>query len=219
MAEWNSTLDIILNSSVLVAFIAGIFKAGQIAYNKWLEHKEKRNEERHKVDYLERIRSIANVYSIMDKIRLLKGVDRVFMLEVSNGGHKPTVGRKMFARGIEMKIDSETSLETRDTLLKKYAEVELDEAYIYMCIEIQEKGHYDFETDNQHDCVLKTLYKGEGVQYSRIYHIYTDMQEEKMFIMSVGTHTDIDILKSEKIQYVIDSQVNEIQNYFRKYRA
>lgn len=214
----QSTLDIILNSSVLVVFIGGLFKGIQIAYREWSKHKEKKEDDAHKIDYLERIRSIANVYSIMDKIRLLKGVDRVFMLEISNGGNKPTVGRKMYARGIEMKVDSEVSLDSRDTLLKKYKEVELDEAYIYMCIEIQEKGIYIFDTEKEKSSVLKTLYEGEGVEYSVIYHIHTDMDEEKMFIMSVGTHTDKNRLLNHRLQAIVNSEVNEIQNYFRKYR-
>ena len=153
----------------------------------------------------------------MDKIRFLKNVDRVFLLEVANGGNSPRVGSKMYARGIEIKVDEDISNTSRGDLLAKYNEVLLDEGYINMCIKILHNKHYDFNTDNELDGLLKQHYLSEGVNHSRIFHIYTDHTDEKMFILSVGSFRE-DKLDDPKLKDIIQSDVNEIRDYFRKYR-
>lgn len=205
------TLDVILNSSILTLIFGVATKAGRDIYKVWLSRKKKDN-------YLDRIRSIANVYAIMEKMRLFKGVDRVFLLEVSNGGDKPKVGSVLFARAVEMKISEDVSRSSRDSLLRKYDEVRLDEAYIYMCAKIQEDGMYRFKTEDERDCLLKNYYESEGVTYSKIFHIYTDTESEKMFIMSVSTFDKSSQFESDKLKNMIQSEVNEIRDYFRKYR-
>jgi hypothetical protein len=211
-------LDIILNSSVAVMIAGGLIGAVKIGYAEFKKWRLKKKKVKIEVDYLARLRSIATAYSIMDKIRYIKQVDRVFLLEVSNGGSKPRLGAKMYARAIELKLDEKFATSTRDALLAKYNEVMIDESYIRMVIELAEKGHYDFDIDKEHDCLLKQHYSAEGVRFSRVFHIYTDHEEEKMFILSVATFGD-DKLNDKKLKDVIQSEVNEIRDYFRKYRA
>lgn len=58
----------------------------------------------------------------------------------------------------------------------------------------------------------------EGIQYSEVFHIYTDGKDEKMFIMSVATENDDETFNKQGIRALINSEVSIIRSEFERYR-
>lgn len=200
--------------SVVTGFLAGV---GWVI-KKWIERKNLINlaikESRAESEYIESMRSIAHVYASMEALKESGHISRVFLLEISDGGSKPMVGNRMYAKSVEMKMDD---FSDRERLLSRYERVKLDEQYIRMVIEAQVTGDaYVFDVEKHKDCLLKSFYIDEYVKYSEIYHIHTDKKGDKMFILSVATHEDGE--RFDSVRALIDTEVMQIRSYFERYR-
>ena len=68
------------------------------------------------------------------------------------------------------------------------------------------------------DSLLKSFYISEGIQYSEVFHIYTDGKDEKMFIISISTENDDEFFEKQGIRATIKSEVNLIRSEFERYR-
>lgn len=164
------------------------------------------------------MRSIADVYGAMSKIEELAGVDRVLLLEISNGGDKPMPGSKMYAKAVEVFATDQSRAE----LLDRYKKVNLDNSYIRMVIEAESKakdlGHYAFDVERHEDCILKAFYVNEGVLYSEIYHVHTDADAKAMFIISVASKHTKEHFEKPATRQAITARVTEIRNNFELWR-
>ena len=203
---------IIMGLSAVLLWSGWIIKKGIDSYNTKKQKKQKE-------DYLSSLKAVANVYKSMSNINDLLEVNRVFLLEVSNGGHRPKPGGVIYAKSIEIKVDFDSPNNTRDDLLAKYEKVRVDESYIRMILQAQmTEKPYTFLVDKHDPCILKSFYLSEGVKYSEIYHIYTDPTVEKMFILSISTTKENETFKNEVTKAVIESEINHLIYNFTVYR-
>lgn len=169
-----------------------------------------------KEDYIRRLRSIASIYAAMDRLRASDEVTRVLLLEIGNGGHKPLPGSIMYGRAIEVMIDE---IGRKAEILQSYREIKLDESYIRMVIQVQQTNQgYKFNVKEHEYCLLKDIYVTEGIKYSEIYHIYTDLKAEKTFILSIATDSDIEQFRKESTRGFINTEVMQIRSYFEEFR-
>lgn len=205
-------MDNAILTSIITTVAGAIGWIGKVVYEIYLEKKKISN----KRDYLARLRAIANVYSAMDNLKDSKDIDQVFLFEIGNGGHKPKPGSVLYARSIEVRLDDHS---LRDKLLNKYAKVRLDQNYINMLIQTQiSELPYIFQTNSHPDCLLKHFYTNENIKYSEIYHVFTDMKDEKMFVLSIATHKDNQLFEKQSLRAFINTEIMQIKNCFEEYR-
>lgn len=210
--EW---LDIVLNSSVFGLILAGLGWVVRKIYEEWKSKRKVRKKE----SYLEGLRAVAKVYNSMDLLKETDEITRVLLLEVSNGGHVPRPGSRMYVNAINVKHDD---ADVGRDILQRYEHVQIDDDYIKMCISVQETNRpYVINLNNALKVdanLLESYYLSEGILYSEVYHIYTDGSDEKMFIMSISTINKGEDFQREGIRATINAEVNMIRSQFEKYR-
>jgi len=180
--------------------------------------KEKKNLKK-KIEYLNSLRAVANVYMSMSNLSDIKAIKRVFLLEISNGGDRPKPGSIVYAKAVEVKVDSESPKNRREQLLSKYEKIRLDENYIRIVLEAQASGEpYQFNVISHKECMLLDLYKTEAITYSEIYHVYTDPSTEKMFILSISTDLESEAFEDDLVRAIIRTEINYLRENFVQYR-
>lgn len=205
-------IKVLLTSSGGVAILTGI---GWFI-RKFYETKKARKKREKKEGVVEGLRSIAKVYNAMSNLRKCDEIERVLLLEVSNGGNTPRPGSKVYASAVNVKhMDSLMGKE----ILEKYERVKIDDEYINMCITVQAGNEYRMHVEKHHNCLLKDFYVAEGVKYSEVYHIYTDGEDEKMFILTVSTYRDKETFKRDELRAIIRAEVMFIRMEFERLRG
>ncbi len=140
--------------------------------------------------------------------------DRVLLVEVSNGGNAPRAGSRIYASAVNVKCENHMS----KYILERYDRVRIDDEYINMCISIQSGLVYKMQVNHHDPCLLKDFYTSEGVKYSEVYHIFTDGEDEKMFIMSIATFQDNEAFEREDLRSIIRSEMSFITMEFERFR-
>lgn len=207
---WNVFLqfwEAIIGSSALAVAVGWFLNDG-------IKQIRKKRRKQAEAKFTDQLRSVRDIYAAMNALRKRDEIDRVFLLEISNCGDKPKPGSVMYAKAVEIAIDRH-----RFELLERYKRVRLDEAYISMLLKVKASGWYDFEVEHHESCMLKNYYEAEGVKFSRIFHLFTDPEDEKMFIMSVSTKQKNQLFESTGLQSYIFTEVDVIKNTFSKFRT
>jgi len=205
-----------MSNEVLLAIVAaasgGIGWVGKFIKQYW----EKKQIKKEHNEYINRLKAIADVYNSMDRLQSSERIDRVFLLEISNGGHSPRPGSKLYAKSIKITLEERNF--SKEELINMYEKLPLDYNYIQMIINAQQEGFYYFDTEKEKPCMLKSLYQNEGIQCSEIYHIHTDIDEEKMFILSASTYNDPETFKGESFRAFLSTEIMVIRSNFKRYR-
>lgn len=205
-------IELLLKTGGGTIILTGIGWLAKDVYTRYVHKKEAKEKD----DYLQGLRSIAKVYNCMDILKETKEITRVLLLEISNGGNVPRCGSIMYASAVNVKHDD---IEMGRSILEKYNRVRIDDEYINMCIEAERtKGAYKIMVQDSRESLLKSFYMTEGIQYSEVFHIYTDGKDEKMFIMSVATENDDETFNKQGIRALINSEVSIIRSEFERYR-
>lgn len=215
--NWGDLLSSPVIVTLTTSVTAGLGWLGVKLYN-YIKEKPSRLNKKLEKAYTDSLRSIAIVYSTILALEKQPEIDRVFLVELSNGGNKPRPGSKLSAKGIYIELDELKLKHSKQELLKRYEDVQVDDKYIMMCIEAQQNGRYIFNVENHSDCLLKSIYTREGIVYSEIFHIYTDHLAEKMFILSVATQDKKETYKSLQTRAYIETSVRLIKDNFKLYR-
>jgi hypothetical protein len=207
---------------VLTTGCSGLFMyIAKSQYDSW----KKKKEEVKEVAMIDGMKSFATVYSCMSNITSLGNVGRVFLLEVSDSGEIVKPGSKLFARGIDIFIDDWQLLEYgnpeagRDWNINKFSEVKVDDNYARMVIQAKATQQpYVFDVEKHEDCTLKSIYVEQGIVYSEIYHIYSDTNCWKEYILSISAYSKE--IKEQKgfSKAVIENNIEQIRYNFKKYR-
>ena len=177
------------------------------------DHKE-RMDQKDKA-YTANMRAIAAVYSSMEAIQEIPQVTRVFLLEVSNGGGSPVPGSVVYGRGIHIRHVDHAQAEM---MLARYEAVRLDSTYIDMVLQVKAGAEYKILVKDYQACILKDFYTEEGIYYSEVYHIYTDLYYDKTFIMSVATTQEGETFQDEQVQAAIRTNLMVIKQNFDAFR-
>jgi len=176
------------------------------------EKKKKRSE------LINNLVASSEIYNCMETIKTETSTDRVLLLEVSNNGGKPKPGSKMFARAVDVKVAENREQNRRLKILHNYEEVQVDDAYIDMVLEAERtQGPYVFDVEEHKDCLLRQIYYSEGVRYSEVYHVYTDTDKWKLFIVSISTKED-EKYEDQHERAIINMCIHNIRGNFEKYR-
>ena len=211
-----SALEKILASPVLASIITflGLVFAGLIGQH--IKTYLGRRKEAAKIRYVDRLKAISQLCNSMEEIQAIKQVYRVFLVEVSNGGAKPRPGSVMYAKAVELRTEDR---KVGEWLKEKYKQVPLDGPYIDMCIQAQSSNApYVFDVEEHAPCILRDFYLAEKIRYSEIHHIYTDVEVEKMFIMSVATRGLPEDFQDERLKAYVQTEVMQIRASFNEYR-
>lgn len=208
-------LELILTSSGGLLIISGIgwFVRNLMSSIRHAKYKKEQD------GYVDGMRAISNVYNSMADLSMFESVDRVLLLEVSNGGHRPKPGSIMYANAINAKVNGHGGTAEERVIITRYNRVQIDNNYISMCVSAQSSNSpYAFKVDSHVDCMLKDIYQSEHIEFAEIHHICTDAKDEKMFILSIATRTHNEFFSETLLRSAINSEVMVIKNEFSKYR-
>lgn len=195
--------------TIILAGVVGVFTF--IGKDLWTKRKERR-EKAKEVDMMVGLKSIRILYEAMEQIMQLTNVDRVLLLEVSNSGNIPKAGEKIYSRAIEVKLDD---VSMRLPILSNYEQIRVDQAYIHMVIEAKEtQDSYKFDVETHPDCLLKRIYEQEGVKYAEVYHVHSDTNKWKQFIVSVSTFNEGERFADDQQRAIISNSIHRIRQTF-----
>ena len=219
MYNYTQIIIELLNSPAGVAIITAIVAPAllwlfKIIRTKLLTYKLKKKTE----NYKSRLRAISSIYSSMrGLVKTVKNVDRVLLLEISNGGHQPLPGSIMYARALHTESSDEHTMGDSD-ILKLYDEIRLDDYYIKLCVDTIEQKKVTIDVKEQNESLIKSYHTREKLHYVEMHHIYTDIAAQKTFILSIATDDVEDKFKNRGVRAIIDTEVYEIKAEFMKYR-
>jgi hypothetical protein len=174
-------------------------------------NKKKRSKE---TKMLHGLKAIVLVGEAMDMIKENSPAERVLLLEVSDSGEAPKPGSRMFSRAIDVKLGNHDS-KPRQDILAHYGEFLIDQAYIDMVIEAKRTQRaYRFDVDKHPPCLLRSIYIDESIKYSEIYHVYSDTEKWKQYIVSISTNKEGEQFTDTKGRAAIDIGINAIRQAF-----
>lgn len=160
------------------------------------------------------MRSVAKVYAAMYEIMKKTAAERILLLEVTNGGNAPKPGSIMYARAIEAQAPTS---EQAQEMIRRYESVRIDDNYINMVLQSANTHRpYCFDVDRHEDCLLRNIYITEGVRYSEVFHLFTDTERQKMFIMTIASFSNLsfdEIKDRAQINYCVDEIRDEFASY------
>lgn len=194
---------------------------GYVAKGFWDSRKTRRKQKK-EAQVIDGMRAAATVYSCMQHIKELNGIGRVFLLEVSDSGRIPKPGNPLYARGIEVYIDKNEIIDItkgENWNKKQYGELEVDGLYLNMVIRAKESQEpYIFKVSDHPDCILKDIYQEQGIKYAEIWHIYSDVNEWKEYILSIARYDSEMPFGDSDIHSMIVNNIRQIRYNFKKYR-
>lgn len=214
----NIISDIIIAVTTLLGTVFSFIKWA-IPYFKKRRSTKQHVEEVDKFD--KGMKALLNVADLMEELKRHINITRVVLLEISNSGDMPMPGSKMYATAITAKIDDEEGKTNREAELRAvidYNRILIDDHYIRMLLSVKSGGVYKFVVGSEPSCLLKDIYTNEGVNYSEIFHIFTDGRTKKMFILSIATHLKTEDFESTPLRSFINTAVNGIRSNFETYR-
>ena len=166
-----------------VTMIVGAVSAyyAQTALAKFKADKKVATIQKKKSRFIDGIVQISHAYGLMDDMARWDYVDSVLFLRLSNGGAVPKLGSKLYATPVK----AFTNDDREHILERRYEGVEVDAEYIQMCIDVASGKDYIMEVETHKTCLLKSIYQSESVVISQVYHLYTDVDANNMYILSV----------------------------------
>ena len=199
---------------ILLSGIVGFFGYGG---KVWLDKRKEKIKEAKVKLMIDGLRSVATVYSCMEQIYQLEQVGLVYLLEVSNDGDMPRAGSKIFARLIEIKTNP-VEFKDKEYYMHNYEEFLIDEQYINMVLEAkQTKKAVKFITSESKPCILKTISLAEDVTYTEYFHVYSDTEKWRQYIIGISTRQK-DVPDNHTTNAMIENNITQIRYNFKKYR-
>ena len=160
---------------------------------------------------LAEVESLGNIESSVERMFDKTKVDRFLILYAKNGKDDFKTVTVMWA-----KTKDKTKV---NPLVYRNLNIQNDPQYGFMLKEARRLGEVVIETDEMIPCLLKDIYKKEGVKFSRVRMLAekkVDDENTVLIYCSIATHQDTDLTKDElinvKIEYdsVILPSINEI---------
>lgn len=178
---------------------------------KGIEELQKYKKRKTKDEFFNGMKAVVAMSYGMRILRHMNTVHNVRFFEISNEGHTPKVGSRIFAKSIDIEDqDPIRGLELKE----RYKKVQLDSNYVNMIIEAEKHGSYDFDVDKEPDGILKHFYKSEKIVYSEVYYLGIRPEQKKMFIVSVTTKLSKKEFKESNEYDDILAQVELMRNIF-----
>lgn len=183
----------------------------------WLDKRKAKEKEKKVRIMIDGLRSIATVYTCMQNVYSLEGIDLVYLLEISNDGNIPRAGSKIFARLIEIKTHPD-SKKNRNYFMQTYGEFRIDEQYINMVLEAKHtQVGVEIKRDKMPACLLKNILLSESIDYVEYYHVYSDTDKWRQYIIGIATK-DKTVRHSEFTDAMIENNITQIRYNFNEYR-
>lgn len=222
-APFIKTTDLNFIQALILAVVSAVLLWAGWLIKSWLDLRKQRK--KNLPGFESGLNAIANVYRCMDHISRIDHVCQVFLIEVSNDGSRPKPGSKLYAKGIEVKMDyshapKHVEQPTREELLYKFEKLRCDEAYIQMCLEVSASSkRFEFIMEEQQGTLLWNVYKSRGIGFCEVHHLYTDSKADKMYILSVATFDKQLRFNEPEVRAIIDSSIDQIRIHFETFRC
>lgn len=152
--------------------------------------------QKHKV--VNGLRRMAEVYTELEAIFNIEGVDRVLLLRGHNSGGIPTPGMPFYTSVVYRADDH------NDT---RYEEVEVDAAYVKNLVEAYSKSEIRLTTTDMQPCNLREWYTQEKVTHAVI--VYLAVINVSFIYLSIASRHTEGFTADEMIQ--IRSRINHIR--------
>lgn len=155
--------------------------------------------------FLESLRKMYEIYSVIDAIGYETGADRVILFSGHNCGGVPEVFKPYTVSGLY-------SVGVPKEIFDNYKNLGVDSFYVDALLKASGQCCFFIDADKMPDCQLKTYYDLEGVKEAYIFYI--DIIENNLIYMSVASKHLGGITKNDKT--FISLQVNKIKNLLQK---
>lgn len=189
-------------TAVIIALIPFYFeklknkkKDQQIAQLK----EDKKNSEL-RITIVDKILDISLLGKIQDAVKNMfdeTKADRFLILVAVNG--------KVNFNVVSVIYEQHKDSEYRGNAIARYRNLEIDEDYRNMLKEAEAKGYVEIDTQTMPDSLLKSIYKVEGVNHSKIRHLLRlpiDEGNDILVFSSVATHEEDSFEDFEKMIFM-----------------
>lgn len=162
--------------------------------------------------YQKRIYDLENsstVNRLMYKTVHTTNTDRFCIFKISNGVNY--LFKDGTLRNYEVSCIDEVHKKYKEPNIHLYKKLLVDTAYKLMVKKAYESEFYEFVTEIEEECDLKHIYINEGVNYSRIYHIYLAGGVEyycSLAQFSMGKYSDEE-------EEIVKEVIQKIRHYYK----
>lgn len=126
------------------------------------------------------LRKLSETYKAMSNMREC-GAQRVILWAAHNSGGVPRVGSPFYASAVHVNVERKYR-----NVVQEYRQVSVDADYIEMLLGIYANGRHRFITEQAEPCLLRDLYKAEGVIDSALFYI--GIRENQFLYLSVAKY-------------------------------
>lgn len=177
-------------------------------------YKYRRKKMESKVDMAENARDIADVHRIMESIVRETYFDRFLVFCGEDSAGVLAAGKNLYITAQYEKINLEN--ESLTHIGEDIQRWKADTPYYDLFSEMLTKGSVTIKTESMPQSKLKDIYETQKIKLSKIYHLMTTKDSDKVFFCSIAS-TRVDEAKADD-RFLIDSSVDRLINIFNKHR-
>lgn len=170
---------------IITALIGGVVTLVSVIAKAALDKR------RHRKATIAAVRDTAEIKRTMRSMLQPAGVDQVLIFKTHNGGGRPSPGSPLKVSSLHL----ESNLADRT---EHYTNIMVDAHYVGLMVEMLRVGSVDIVTVSLPQCLIRTVYREEGVKFARWYHLATS--KAHVYFISVSTtnpawnhHADFEI--------------------------
>ena len=142
----------------------------------------------------------ADIQRICTQLVKDSDVERALVLMLTNGGGVPKLGAKLYASALV-----NVTRDVPSHRIPVYRQLEIDIPYIEMLLEAANRGKSMQLTEAMPRCMLKDIYKEEGVKYSEIWHLI--QTDEAYFFASFSTYSEMHLVGAQADMRIAASEI------------
>jgi hypothetical protein len=159
-----------------VGGIIGVFLSLYKLYEWW----DKKRKKKHYEDTLKKFaEDTERCERLLRELTKNDYVDRAYVFRAHDSGGKPTLGKPYYITVVDY-----TYADVKRDRADRYFNINVDSEYRNMITFLIDINELTLYTDNMEDCLLKRIYKSEGVVMAKIYNLA--ITKTDFYFMSVS---------------------------------
>lgn len=207
---YRMTLDMNNIIESVLKLMGGAF--GVKIFDFWLEKYKEKKEKKQTDRIIANLKDISDMNVIMSDIVTNTEATRFLIFRGHDSGSVPNPKHPYFTKCLWQQVKNNDDVER---LKKRYESIQVDVPYINMMIQILVNGVAKIKVSEMPDCLLKELYKSEGVEYSEV-HFLAQEKSNFIYYCSIATTKTGEDFSDIKQRVEIDLAVNSLRQIFQR---
>jgi len=152
----------------------------------------------------------ADIQRICTQVVKDSDIERALVLMLTNGGGIPKIGAKLYVSALV-----NVTQDVPSHRIPIYKQLEVDMPYIEMLLAASSRGRATHLTETMERCMMRDIYREEGVKYSEIWHLM--QTDDAYFFVSFSTYTQIHLVGAQADMRIAANEIKRVlQTVYRE---